>query len=709
MTVDKKRVLITGVSGLLGNNLAYCLKDQYNILGLYNTHAVQISGIKTAKADLGKGQQIRHIINEFKPETIIHCAALSDIDYCEENQKLAYDTNVLGTRKLVDLIKDYGPKFIYISTDAVYGNANGKALCEEDQIDPANYYGETKCLGEQEVLKAENSLILRTNIFGWNIQDKFSLAEWVVHELSCKKRIQGFSDVYFSSIYTFDLSNILDEAIQNNLKGIYNCGSRTSMSKYDFAVYIADCFRLDKLLIKNSTIDAFLFKAKRTKNLAMDVTKIERALNIQAPTLEESVRRFYEDYQKGIPRKIKSKVYPKLDCIPYGCQSITEDDIQAVVETLKSSNLTQGPKIREFESKLCEVVNSDYAVAVNSGTSALHIACLAAGVGQGDEVITSPNSFVASANCAVYCGGKPVFADIDPQTYDISPREIEKKITNKTKAIIPVHFAGQSCDMEAIKNIVLKKEKEFGRKIYLIEDAAHALGSFYKGHPVGSCYYSDMTVMSFHPVKHITIGEGGIVLTKDKELWQLLCRFRSHGITNFPEEFVNRDQAFPKEGDAPYPWYYEQQVLGYNYRTTDIQCALGISQLQRLPEFVKRRREIVDYYNQQFRGSERVQTPFESPDCESNFHLYVLLFDFFKIGKTRSGCMNELKQRGIRTQVHYIPIVMQPFYKEKFGTNLSDYLNVKNYYDQCLSIPLYPSMTDGEVSHVVDCVKRLVS
>lgn len=705
MAVDKKRVLITGVSGLLGNNLAYCLKDQYDILGLYNQHAVQISGIKTVKMDLAQaqGQQMRHMIKGFRPDVIIHCAALSDIDYCEKNQKSAYDTNVLGTRKLVESVKDRRTKFIYISTDAVYDNANGKPLCEEDPINPANYYGKTKYLGEQEALKADNSLILRTNIFGWNIQDKFSLAEWVIYELSCKREIHGFNDVYFSSIYTFDLAELIDRIIKKKLSGIYNLGSRSALSKKDFAITIADQLGLDTSLIVPISVDDFHFKAKRNKNLSLDIGKLKKDIKSDIPSINDSIDHFVRDFKAGLPGVFKNfgavkKNYPDLDYISYGRQSIDDADIQAVINVLKSSTLTQGPKIREFEQELCKTTKANHAVAVNSGTSALHIACLAAGVGPGDEVITSPNSFVASANCAVYCGAKPVFADIDPQTHNICPKEIDCKITEKTKAIIPVHFAGQSCDMEAIREVVDAKEKVFGHKIMVIEDAAHALGSRYKGKEAGSCQYSDMAIMSFHPVKHITTVEGGVVLTNDTHLMKLLRMLRSHGITNDPDELIN---------DALGPWYYEQQQLGFNYRITDVQCALGISQLTKLPEFIQRRRDIVNQYNEAFKESVAITTPFESAPGETNFHLYVIQIDFSKNNVSRSELITELKKRGITTQVHYIPIYTHPYYKEHYQVSADDYPVCENYYKHCLSIPLYPSLSDKDVQKVIYNIKEL--
>lgn len=400
------------------------------------------------------------------------------------------------------------------------------------------------------------------------------------------------------------------------------------------------------------------------------------------------------------------KLQPFLN---YGKQSIDDDDIQAVVEVLQSTNLTQGPKIPEFESALCVMVDAPLAVACNSGTSALHMACLAAGVGSGDEVITTPITFVASANCAVYCGATPVFADIEPGTYNISPGEIEKKITGKTRAIIPVHFAGQSCDMESIQEVVRAAENKFGKKIYVIEDACHALGSLYKGTKVGSCTYADMTVMSFHPVKHITTAEGGAVFTKDPLLFKKLQLFRSHGITTDPEEFLNNDIAFqPCEPKEKNPWYYEQIALGYNFRITDIQCALGLSQIRKIERFRKQRRFLVDKYNDLFRDRKLIRTPFEREQGSSNFHLYVLLIDFPNMNIDRAGCMLKLRSRGIQTQVHYIPVHLQPFYQSNFHTRQGDFPCAEAYYDKCLSIPLYPAMIDEDVERVVYEIKEMV-
>ena len=701
----KKKFLITGISGLLGNNLAYCLKDAYEIGGIYHAHRIEMSGIRTIYADLTSGDGLRKAIKDFNPDIIIHCAAQANVDTCEEYPLEAEKINVLGTKYLVESIKTDKAKVIYISTDLVYDGIKG-IFSENDAVHPLNFYGETKHKGELEALKRKNSLVLRTNFFGWNVlEDKFSLGEWLIHELSQQNKIEGFIDCQFSSIYTFELAKILDLAIQKDLSGIYNCVSSTSLTKYDFLCRIADQLDLDAKLIKPIAVDEFEFKAKRSKNLNLNVNKLATALSIDIPSIEYSIERFVSDFKREVPKTIQSyrcpkNIYPSsLELIPYGRQSIDDDDISAVVEVLKSGAITQGTKVSEFESALCKTTDASYAVAVNSGTSALHIACLAAGIGAGDEAVTSPNTFVASANCIVYCGAKPVFADIDPRSYNITAKEIEKKITKQTKAIIPVHFAGQSCDMETIQKIVKASEKKYGHKIHVIEDASHALGSRYRTAKVGACAYSDMTVMSFHPVKHITTAEGGVVLTNDKALKRKLSFFRSHGITNDDAQLIQ---------EKPGPWYYEQQFLGYNYRITDVLSALGTSQLKKLRKFSEKRREIVNQYNDAFKDVEGLTTPFEEVFCDSNFHLYVLCFDFKEIGVTRVQLMSDLKKKGIQTQVHYIPVHTQPFYRENFQTKWGDCPVVEHYYEQCLSIPLHPQLTSSDVDKVVSSIKKII-
>lgn len=375
--------------------------------------------------------------------------------------------------------------------------------------------------------------------------------------------------------------------------------------------------------------------------------------------------------------------------IPYGRQSIDEDDINAVIETLKSDFLTTGPKVREFEEKVAEYVGAKYAVAVSNGTAALHIACMAAGIGKGDEVITTPITFLASANCILYCDAAPVFADIDENTYNISPDEIEKKITDRTKAIIPVHFSGQPCDMDRIHEIARK------HNLLVIEDAAHAFGADYKGKKIGSI--SDMTIFSFHPVKHITTGEGGMVTTNSRELYEKLLLCRTHGMT--------RDEALIAESDGP--WYYEQVDLGYNYRITDIQCALGISQLKKIDSFIEKRRELVVRYNGAFAGEEEIITPFQLDGCNNSYHLYVIKLRTMD----RRKVFEALRKAGIGVNVHYIPVNTQPYYVKYFAENNIEQPECKKaleYYEKAISLPLYPELTYEQQDYVINTIKNII-
>ena len=370
--------------------------------------------------------------------------------------------------------------------------------------------------------------------------------------------------------------------------------------------------------------------------------------------------------------------------IPYGKQTIEQDDIQAVVDVLKSDFLTTGPKIAEFEQTVADYVGAKYAVAISNGTSALHAACFAAGIGPGDEVITTPLTFAASANCVLYCGGTPVFADVDPKTYNIDPEDIRRKITDRTKAIIAVHLAGQPCDMDAIHSIA----REHG--LIVIEDGAHALGSVYKGKKVGSM--SDMTTFSFHPVKPITTGEGGMIVTDNEDFYKKMVLFRSHGIT--------RDDSMMTRNDGP--WFYQQFDLGYNYRITDIQCALGCSQMKKLDRFLARRKEIVARYNEAFADCDNIITPYQLSDTESGWHLYIVQVK----NCDRRQVFENMCEKGIGVNVHYIPVYMHPYYQEHGYENVHC-VNAEEIYSHIISLPLYPGLTSEQQDYVIDTLKSL--
>lgn len=384
------------------------------------------------------------------------------------------------------------------------------------------------------------------------------------------------------------------------------------------------------------------------------------------------------------------------DFINYGKQWIDEEDIQAVVETLRSDFLTQGPKVKEFEKKICEYTGANYCVVVSNGTAALQLSVASLQIEKDKEGITSPNTFMASSNCMIYNGVKPVFSDIDDKTYCIDSKKIKEKITENTRLIIPVHFAGQPCNMQKIYQISNSEPRAMRYKPFIIEDASHAIGSKYAdGTKVGNCKYSDITTFSFHPVKTITSGEGGAITTNNQEVYKMLLLLRNHGITKDNSKFSIQHS---KLGE---PWYHEMQILGYNYRLSDIHSSLGIIQLKKLDEFIKRRREIVHKYNKSFENIDWLILPYEKPDVYSAFHLYVLQFDFDKIGKSRKQVMGELKSKKIGTQVHYIPVHIQPYYQENFGYKWGDFPIAENYYKKSLSIPLYPKMSNNDVDYVI--------
>lgn len=374
----------------------------------------------------------------------------------------------------------------------------------------------------------------------------------------------------------------------------------------------------------------------------------------------------------------------------YGHQYIDEADVKAVTQVLTSDYLTCGPKVTELEAKLCEITGAKYAVVCSNGTAALHIAALAAGVGEGDELITTPITFAASANCGLYCGAKPVFADIDPNTYNISPASVKAKITDKTKAVVAVDFTGQAVELDLLLEMCHEKG------IVLIEDGAHSIGTKYNGQPVGSI--ADMTTFSFHPVKTVTGGEGGAVLTNNEELYKRLLLFRSHGITRDAELLENESHG---------GWYYEQIDLGYNYRMTDIQCALILSQLDKLEMFSDRRKQIVNRYNEAFSRIPELFVQQEIPQSDTTRHLYILRIRPEMLNIDRKGFFEALAAENICCNVHYIPVYWHPHY-QRLGYQKGICPNAEKLYNEMMSLPLYYSMTDSDVEDVIKAVGKIV-
>ena len=387
-----------------------------------------------------------------------------------------------------------------------------------------------------------------------------------------------------------------------------------------------------------------------------------------------------------------------MTMIPYGRQDINQDDIDAVVSVLRSNFLTQGPAVPAFEKAVTDYCGARHAVAVNSATSALHIACLALDVGEGDVVWTSPITFVASANCALYCGATVDFVDIDPRTYNLSVDRLAEKLKKAErdgtlpKVIVPVHLCGQPCEMEGIHAL----GQQYGFKI--IEDASHAIGGRYKGESIGSCYYSDITVFSFHPVKIITTGEGGMAVTNDPVLANRMVLLRSHGITRDPAEMTHAPDG---------PWYYQQITLGYNYRMTDMQAALGLSQMQRLDEFVTRRHVIAQRYDTLL-ADLPVLTPWQYPGSYSGLHLYVIRLKREDIGKSHREVVEALRGAGVSVNLHYIPVYRQPYF-ERMGFKVGHCPEAEHYYAEAISLPMYSGLTTEQQDMVVSALRSVVT
>lgn len=376
--------------------------------------------------------------------------------------------------------------------------------------------------------------------------------------------------------------------------------------------------------------------------------------------------------------------------IPYGKQDITQADIDSVVSVLKSNFLTQGPQVPAFENALMKATGADYALAVNSATSALHIACLALELGKGDILWTTPITFVASANCALYCGATVDFVDIDPATYNLCPKALEQKLVlakkegKLPKVVVAVHLCGQPCDMKTIHALSI----EYGFKI--IEDASHAIGGRYLEQPIGACEYSDITVFSFHPVKIVTTAEGGAALTNSKTLADKMALYRSHGIT--------RDEAL-MENASHGGWYYEQIDLGFNYRMTELQAALGVSQMSRLSEFVSARHQLAARYYEKL-AELPITLPYQLPNTYSGLHLYVIRLNLSEISKTHKEVFDALREQGIGVNLHYIPVHLQPYY-QKMGFKQGDFPNAENYYSNAISLPMFHGMTHEQQDEVI--------
>jgi len=683
----ESKILITGGSGLLGSNAARIAAETFEVYATYNSHISQIPGCKFVHLDVRDKQQVLSVFERVKPDLVIHAAGLATVDYCEEHKDEAWSINVEGTENVAVASKSIATKLIFISTDSVFDGRKGM-YTEEDIPHPLTVYAETKLEGEKRVQRwMPDSMIVRTAFYGWSLHDKPSLAEWVLNSLRDGKKLKMWNDVFFSPILVNNLVEVLIAMHHKNLSGIYHVGGKERCSKYAFGQEVARAFGLDENYIGPSAMADATLNAPRPKDVSLDVGKISNVMDAGLLGIKNGLAWFKElecpgKGSGGINKSLSPGAIKSY--IPYGHQWIDDGDIASVVEVLKSDWITQGTKVDEFEKKVAEYCGAKYAVAVSNGTAALHAACAVAGIVEGDEVITTPITFAATANAIVYCGGKPVFADIHEGTFNIDTKEIRKMLSAKTKAILPVDFAGHPADLDEIK--AMAKE----RGLIVIEDAAHALGAEYKGRRVGSL--ADMTVLSFHPVKHITTGEGGMILTGNREFYDKLKIFRNHGIV--------------RDIRPANPWYYEIHDLGHNFRITDFQCALGLSQMDKLDGFVERRRQIAKRYNEAFAGMTEIITPQEKENVRAVYHIYVVQLNLGKLKVGRKEIFEALRAENIGVNVHYIPVHLHPYYQREFGYRQGDYPVAERYYERAITLPLFPRMSNEDIDCVISVVKK---
>ncbi len=679
-----KTIVFAGGSSLLAQTWIRGENNEYKyILGIHKQKPEQQNG-ETYEFNYADISVLKSQLRKVGADIVINCIGLTNIEKCEKQLSVANKLNVDIPKNIALACKKEKIKLVHISTDHLF-DGTVSYFSELNKKNPLNNYGISKSEGEDIVIKSNpDALVIRTNFFGWGPSYKPSFSDKIINDLENNRKLKLFDDVYYTPISVDILKKKIKLLIKRDLNGIFNICSNDRITKFEFGLMLAKTFGYNKNLIEPVSIDGFSNLTKRPKDMSLSNHKVSTTLAITIPSIMEQIE---------ILKKQRNKHKERL-VIPYGRQDISEKDIISVVNVLKSDFVTQGPTIQKFESKVADYCGAKYAYACNSATSALHIACLSLGVGEGDMVWTSPISFVASSNCALYCNADVDFVDINPITYNLSVSALEKKLKvakrngRLPKVVIPVHLSGQSCEMEKINSL----GKKYGFKI--IEDASHAIGSTYKGNPVGNCQYSDITVFSFHPVKIITTCEGGMCLTNDLEISNLIGRYRSHGITRQPSEMNKAPDG---------PWYYEQLNLGLNYRMNDVQAALGLSQMDRLDEFIEKRRIIAERYNEMLSESV-VDIPRQHKDANSSWHLYIIrLKNNYNI--THKQLFEHFRAAGVLVNIHYIPIYRQPYY-ESLGFDKKDFLESENYYAEAISIPIFPSLTTQEQNKVVRLIEQ---
>ena len=692
----RKKILIFGASGTLGSNIFYYLKEKYEIILSVNEtkfFSKSASYCKLPEKEFNSKKKIFEKIKNINPDIIINCIANTNLEYCEKFPSKTTKTNEIIPNIISQICKKLSIQFIHISTDHLYDGKDSKRKKETDKVKPINTYAKQKYLAEKNIINNNpNSLIIRTNFFGYSNQKKQFL-DFILESSKYKKKIYLYEDYFFTPISTKYFTKCIDILIKKKTKGVINIVSSEIISKYDFGVKIFTILNLDKKLIIKKKIKDGNFLAKRCKNLSLSNDKLKKIINLKIPSLEKQLIVYFNE-KKDVENNLFSK-------IPYGRHSINSKDVISVSKVLKNGSLTQGNLIAETENKLAEYVGSKYAVLTSSATAGLHITYKALGLNNSNSLITSPITFVSTANAGAYCNSNINFCDIDINTVSISPSLLAKKLKKSNfKIVSPVHMGGLAANMKEIYKITKNKH------IKIVEDASHALGATYScGSKVGSCKYSKASVFSFHPVKIIASGEGGVVTTNDKNLYKKLLTLRTHGITS-SEKMLNKKFAYTN--GKKNLWYYEMQDLGFHYRQTEIHAALLNSQLDRIDKFIKKRRNICKVYDNFFKNHKFITPLQKEYRSNSSNHLYIVKIDFKKMKISRNEFMSRLRFKNIITQVHYIPLPIHPFYKFR-GFSMKGLDNSKKYYEDCLSLPVYYDLSKDMQKYIINSIQELIN
>jgi dTDP-4-dehydrorhamnose reductase len=688
----KKKILIFGGTGLFGINFLSNFNKDFEIIVNYNSKKFFHPNLKYIKVNLNKYNDILTSINQVKPDIIINACAKTNIDWCDANPKSSYAINVSLAEKLAIISNIKGIYFVQISSDHLF-SGKVKFKTEKHNKNPLNEYAKQKSKAEDLVIKNnKNALIIRTNFFGYSQDKKSNFITESIGRLEDKKLVFAFKDYFYTPIYITNLLEILRKLIKKKATGILNIVGSERISKYEFLLKVGKIFDLDSRQIKPTLISKSKLATKRHTDLSLSNNLLIKKYKIKVPDLNDQIKKFYKE-------KKKNNIFNEF--FNYGRHFTDKQDESSILEVIKKGTLTQGPKILDSEKIIANYVGSKYAVAVSSCTAGLHLAAKVCGLSKDRNLLTTPISFVATSNAAFYCNAKPFFSDIDSDSVCLDPKVLKNSYIkkNKIKCIAPVHFAGAPANMKEIYKFSKKN------KLKIIEDAAHALGGKYKnGKRIGSCCYSDMTVFSFHPVKIIAGGEGGMITTNSKEYYQKLLALRTHGITQDYSNFQNLKEAFDKKEKNL--WYYEMISLGYHYRQTDIHSSLIISQMKKIHLFLRRRSEIAAIYDLKLKNNKNIEILQKDLRKESSKHLYIVKIDFKKLKKSRNRFMRDLILHNIQTQVHYIPIPIHPFYNLK-GYDLKQLPNTRNYYDMCLSLPIHYNLTNKQVNYICQSINDL--